>query len=89
MSYIIYTCDCGAKAEVYQYNLDGPARRPQGWSQDRLGDGVCPDCTQASLKPKTIAEKLDAAQTGQEFGAVLSGLFSALERARDNEEEEK
>jgi hypothetical protein len=36
--------------------------------------------------PKTIAEALDAAQTGQEFGQLLNSLFGALEKARDDEE---
>jgi hypothetical protein len=34
-------------------------------------------------QPKTFAERLDAAQSGDEFGDVLSGLFKALETARD------
>jgi hypothetical protein len=29
--------------------------------------------------PKTLAEQLDATESGEEFGAVLMGLFSALE----------
>lgn len=36
-------------------------------------------------QPRTIPEKLDAAETGAEFGAVLQGLFSALEKAKDDE----
>lgn len=42
-------------------------------------------------EPKTIAEKLDAAaaEGGEAFGAVLMGLFGALERARDEEEAEQ
>ncbi len=36
---------------------------------------------------RTLAEALDAAQTGEEFGAVLGGLFAALERAKDEEGE--
>jgi len=35
--------------------------------------------------PKTVAEKLDAAQNGEQFGAVLSDLFRALEKAGDEE----
>lgn len=35
--------------------------------------------------PKTLAEQLDAAQTGEEFGAVVMGLFGALERLKDDE----
>lgn len=33
--------------------------------------------------PKTLPEMLDAAESGEEFGAVLMGLFGALERLRD------
>lgn len=33
-------------------------------------------------------EKLDAAKDGKEFGAVLGGLFAALDAARETEEEE-
>ena len=36
--------------------------------------------------PRTIAEQLDAARDGTEFGAVLGGLFAALEKARDDDE---
>lgn len=38
-----------------------------------------------TFEPKTVAEQLDAAQTGEEFGAVLMRLFGALERARDED----
>lgn len=37
--------------------------------------------------PKTFPERLDAAQTGAEFGQVLQGLFGALEKARDEQAE--
>ena len=37
-------------------------------------------------EPKTVAEMLDAAQDGQEFGVVLQGLFGALEKAIDDDE---
>ena len=37
--------------------------------------------------PRTLPEMLDAAPTGVEFGNVLMGLFSALEKLRDEEEE--
>lgn len=37
-------------------------------------------------QPKTIAEQLDAAKSGEEFARVLGGLFDALDQARDNEE---
>lgn len=40
--------------------------------------------------PKTIAERLDAAaaadSTGEQFGQVLSGFFTALDQARQEEE---
>jgi hypothetical protein len=32
-----------------------------------------------SDEPKTVAEQLDAAQSGEEFGQVLQNLFKALE----------
>jgi hypothetical protein len=38
-------------------------------------------------EPKTLAEQLDAAQTGEEFGGVLMGLFGYLEQARDEPDE--
>jgi hypothetical protein len=30
------------------------------------------------IQPKTVAEQLDAAKTGSEFGAVLSGFMDSL-----------
>jgi hypothetical protein len=30
-------------------------------------------------EPRTLAEQLDATESGEEFGAVLMGLFAALE----------
>lgn len=41
--------------------------------------------------PKTLAERLDAAAasgSGEEFGAVIQGLFGWLEKARDEAENE-
>ena len=40
---------------------------------------------QPVTEPKTVAEQLDAAQTGEEFGAVVMGLFTALEKAMEDE----
>lgn len=37
--------------------------------------------------PKTLAEQLDAAQTGKEFGAVIMGLFGALEKLKESDDE--
>jgi len=37
--------------------------------------------------PKTTPEMLDAAQTGEEFGAVLMGVFAALDKARWGDDE--
>ncbi len=34
---------------------------------------------------KTIVEQLDAAQTGEQFGAALMGLFAALDQTDDEE----
>jgi hypothetical protein len=36
-------------------------------------------------EPKTVAEQLDAAQSGKEFGQVLQGLFANLEKQMDEE----
>lgn len=36
--------------------------------------------------PKTLAEQLDAAESGEQFGRVLSGFFTALDQARQEEE---
>ena len=33
--------------------------------------------------PKTVAEQLDAAKDGEEFGQVLMGFFAAMDKARD------
>ena len=35
------------------------------------------------IEPRTIPERLDAAQDGEQFAAVLGSLFAALEQARD------
>lgn len=37
------------------------------------------------FEPLTVAEKLDAAESGEEFGNVILGLFRTLEKARDDE----
>ncbi len=34
--------------------------------------------------PKTFAQRLDAAQDGQEFGAVIDDMFKALESAKES-----
>lgn len=36
-------------------------------------------------EPLTVAERLDAAKSGEEFGNVILGLFRTLEKARDDE----
>lgn len=36
--------------------------------------------------PRTIAERLDAAESGEQFRKVLSGFFTALDQARQEEE---
>jgi len=38
-------------------------------------------------EPKTLAECLDAARTGDEFGAVLQRLFATLEAGKDGTDE--
>lgn len=37
--------------------------------------------------PKTLAEHLDAAQSGDEFANVLQGLFATLEQQMDDDAE--
>ena len=38
-------------------------------------------------QPKTVAEQLDAAQTGQEFMDVLNNLFKVAEKLKDEADE--
>ena len=38
-------------------------------------------------EPKTVTQQLDAAQTGEEFGAAILGLLSTLERMKDDDNE--
>ncbi len=39
-------------------------------------------------QPKpTIAEQLDAAQSGEQFAEVIHGFFALLDKARDEEEQ--
>ncbi len=35
--------------------------------------------------PKTLAEQLDAARNGEEFGQVIQGLFGDLKRQMDDD----
>ena len=37
-------------------------------------------------EPKTVAEQLDAARSGDEFKQVLNNLFGALEASIDDDE---
>jgi hypothetical protein len=39
----------------------------------------------AMTDPKTVPEMLDAAETGEQFGQVILGIFKALERLKDDE----
>ncbi len=39
--------------------------------------------------PKTFPEMLDAAQTGEQFAALLGGAFKALEKAIDEEHDDE
>ena len=36
-------------------------------------------------EPKTLVEKLDAAETGEEWGNALLGFFAAYDRQREVE----
>lgn len=38
---------------------------------------------------KTLPEQLDAAQSGEQFGQVLTGFFAALDKARWEEEDDE
>jgi hypothetical protein len=39
----------------------------------------------AMSEPKTVPEMLDAAETGEQFGQVILGIFKTLERLQDDE----
>jgi len=46
-------------------------------------------CRCMTFRPQptqTVAEQLDAAQSGEEFGQVINGLFKTLETMMDNDE---
>ena len=54
--------------------------------RDSIDNGVAEVLAAVADNPEafplmTVAEKLDAAQTGDEFGAVIMGLFGSLENA--------
>ena len=38
--------------------------------------------------PKTVAEQLDAAKDGEQFGNVLKGFFAALADAKHRDDDE-
>lgn len=57
----------------------------RGGCARRSATGAACGCTWA---PRTVAEALDAARDGKEFGAVLGGLFAALETAMEKEKEQ-
>lgn len=42
----------------------------------------------ADCEPRTLAERLDAAPTCHDFGRVLLGLFTDLERRMDDEDDD-
>ena len=48
----------------------------------------CPGCglTHAGDCLRTIPERLDAAENGDQFGRVLNSLFTALERAIEEDQ---
>ena len=64
--------------------MDCRAKYPshQPWTIDpETGDYI--DC--GCLQHRTIAELLDAAQSGEEFGNTILGLFKALENQMNDE----
>lgn len=77
------TCSCGHAAE--SHDGYGCCR----WVPAGAGAGLCgcavPKSRVGDEPQKTLPEALDAAQTGEEFGQVLQGLFGFLERAKDEE----
>jgi hypothetical protein len=40
----------------------------------------------SDIEPKTVAERLDAARNGEEFGEVINRVFAALEKAMREED---
>lgn len=74
------TCVCGHDQKRHCDRIgrcDGQAHDPEYGTYAC----VCPVYRQA----QTIPEQLDAARTGQEFGSVLQGLFTALEKSMDED----
>jgi hypothetical protein len=45
-------------------------------------------CRREPDRPRTIAEQLDDAQTGEAWGRVIMGLFAAMDKARFEEEDQ-
>jgi hypothetical protein len=71
-------CDCG----IGHPDPDqGPwwAASGQDWQWVHGCCGCCGD-PQPPFEPKTVAERLDAAESGEEFGQVLLGMAAAVEK---------
>jgi alkanesulfonate monooxygenase SsuD/methylene tetrahydromethanopterin reductase-like flavin-dependent oxidoreductase (luciferase family) len=60
--------------------------RRQGVVRDDGRSGYREGGLQVVNDPKTVAEQLDAAKDGEEFGQVLMGFFSALAKQREDDE---
>ncbi len=45
------------------------------------------DCLPAAAPRRTIPERLDAAENGEQFGRVINSLFTALEHAIDEDDQ--
>lgn len=74
-----HQCGCGHPYRSHLVRITGECMRCVCTHYDAVG----------VTEPKTVAEKLDAAKSGEEFADVIQGLFGALERARDEEEGEE
>lgn len=53
---------------------------------DRLAEGLTSGAV-ADTEPRTVAEQLDAAETGEQWGNVLSDWLSALGKAKHEADE--
>jgi len=62
------------------------------WKAMESQDSMPPYCNRCGLPHdgdclRTVAERLDAATDGDQFGRVLNSLFTALEHAIDEEDQ--
>ena len=65
-------CVCGHRKYDHQGSCYEPTKRCR--------------CMGFTHQPMTLAEQLDATQSGEEFGQVILGLFKTLETMKDNDD---